>query len=93
MCPINGNSASIRNQNMESLVVGVENNNEIVITKTKKIIAELANINLRIHYYTNYINQYWNSDEQKYKNKARIYFDDLGEIYENLPKFIKKKVK
>ncbi|WP_338975425.1 hypothetical protein [Spiroplasma endosymbiont of Monopis laevigella] len=40
MCPINGNSASIRNQNMESLVVGVENNNEIVMNKNIKIKQE-----------------------------------------------------
>lgn len=88
MCPINGN---IRNQDLTSpMLEEVEDDtNERIIINTKNIIVELTNISLRIHYYIDYINQNWNSNEEKYKNKVFLYLNNLKEIYEILPKFVK----
>ncbi|WP_425380829.1 hypothetical protein [Spiroplasma endosymbiont of Polydrusus pterygomalis] len=88
MCPING---SIRNQDLISLILEEveDGNNETIIINTKKNIVELTNINLRIRYYIDYINQNSNSNEEKYKNKVTLYLNNLKEIYQILPKFVK----
>lgn len=94
MCPNNGNRI---NQELQSLMLeeveDSSNNNERIIINTKKIIAELTNISLRIRYYIDYTNQNWNSNEKKYKNKVKLYLNKLKEIYEILPKFIKNEDK
>lgn len=89
MCPVNGR---IRNQDLTTLLLEEEvedSNNETIIINTKKIIVELTNISLRIHYYIDYINRNWNSNEEKYKNKVALYLYNLNKIYEILPKFVK----
>ncbi len=88
MCPINGN---IRNQNLTSSILAEveDDSNESIIINTKNIIVEFTNISLRIHYYINYINRNWNSNEEKYENKIFLYLNNLKEIYEILPKFVK----
>lgn len=96
MCPTNSNCANIRNENgLESLILDVNldvnenSDNESIINNTRKIITELQNISRRIRYYTDYINTNWNNSEKKYQDKIKLYLNNLKELYDTLPKFIK----